>query len=104
MLFLKTKEKEIKLCSWAPGMIWGLANMPLAGLEQGRRFGRPESGDSGHWQRGGSGGIARGRRALPVGGLGRGWDGREGARRRHSGGAAVASGGGGAPARERGRA
>ena len=82
----QNKRKRNELCSWAPGMIWGLANMPLAGFEQGRWLGRPESGDSGHRRRGGSAGIARGRRALPLGGLGRGWDGREGARRRHNGG------------------
>ena len=29
--FSKKKKKETKLCSWAPGIIWGLVHKPLAG-------------------------------------------------------------------------
>ena len=84
-------------------MIWGLANMPLAGARNRGGGGGSFPGESGHRRRGKRGGTARGGRALPLGGLDWGWGRPEGARRRAIAEAVVADSGGAALARERGR-
>ena len=83
-------------------MIWGLANVPLAGARNRGGGGGSFPGESGHRRRGRRGGTARGGHALPLGGLDWGWGRPEGARRRAVAAAAVADSGGAAPARERG--
>ena len=94
--FLKQKKKKTKLCSWAPGKNWGLADMPLAGARNRGGGDRPDFGESGRRRRGGTGGGARGRREQPAGGLGQGWGRSEKA-------APQSSGSGGGDARRRRR-
>ena len=76
-------------------MIWGLANMPLAGARNRGGGGGPFPGEFGRRRRGRRGGTARGGHALPLGGLHWGWGRPEGDRRL---GAGPAAGGGAAPA------
>ena len=80
-------------------MIWGLADMPLAGARNRGGGGRPDFGESGHRRRGGTGG---GESNLLVGSDRVG----SGRRRRSHGAAApaeVARGGSAAPAKGSGR-
>ena len=68
----------LRFCREDPKKNWGLAVGPLAGKQGRGGLCRADSGEGEARRRRGRGGEARGGRALPRGGLGRGWGGRRG--------------------------
>src|SRR6185437_9346289 len=63
----------LRFCREDPKKNWGLAVGPLAGKQGRGSLCRADSGEGEARRRRGRGGEARGGRALPRGGLGRGW-------------------------------